>query len=71
MFWTVKVHHQEVNCRIQALWYNIRSKYVWFYGESSICITYDGVDTDGGSSNVVRGIKNLRRDGREIHTGFR
>jgi hypothetical protein len=33
----MKVHHQEVSCRTQALWYNITSKCIWCYGESSIC----------------------------------
>ena len=33
MFRAVKVHHQEVSCRIKALWYNIMSKYIWYiYG---------------------------------------
>jgi hypothetical protein len=40
MFRAVKVHYQEVNCRIQALWYNIRSKYIRYYGEPSMCIIY-------------------------------
>jgi hypothetical protein len=33
MFRAMKFHHQEVSCRIQALWFNIV-----YYGESSICI---------------------------------
>jgi hypothetical protein len=33
MFRPMKAHHQEVSCRIQALWYN-----VMYYGESSLCI---------------------------------
>jgi len=34
MFRVMKVHHQEVSCRIQALWYNVMSKYMWCYDES-------------------------------------
>jgi len=26
MFWAMKVYYQEVNCRIQALWYNVMSQ---------------------------------------------
>jgi len=32
-------HEQEVSCRIQALWYNVISKYIWYYDESSMCVT--------------------------------
>lgn len=76
MFRAVKAHHQEVKCcRIQALWYNIMSKCIWYYDES-ICITYDGVV----EAVMWFGASNLRRDGRgmwqamgrrEIYTGFR
>jgi len=38
MFWVMKVHHQEVSGRIQALWYNVMSKCIWYYGESSVCV---------------------------------
>jgi len=41
MFRAVKFHHQEVKCRIQALWYNIMSKYIGYYDEyiySEICL---------------------------------
>jgi len=35
----MKVHHQEVSYRIQALCPNVMSKYVWYYGEFlSLCI---------------------------------
>jgi len=37
MFHVTKVHHQEVSCRIQALWYNFTFKYIRYYGESSMC----------------------------------
>jgi hypothetical protein len=40
MFRAMKVHHQSVSCRIQAVWYNVMSKYIWYYGESSVCIVY-------------------------------
>jgi len=33
MFRAMKVHHQEVSCRIQALCPNVMSKYVWYYGD--------------------------------------
>ena len=33
MFRPMKVHHQEVSCRIQALWYNVMSKSIQYYGE--------------------------------------
>lgn len=35
---TYKIHHQEVSFRIQALWCNVMSKYVWCYGVWSVCI---------------------------------
>jgi len=38
VFLAVKFHHQEVSCRMQALWYNVLSKYKWYYGESSMCV---------------------------------
>jgi len=41
MFRAMKIHHQEVSCRIQALWYNVMSKYIWYiwyYGEPSTCV---------------------------------
>jgi len=33
MFWALKVPHQEVRCRTQALWYNVMSKYTWHCSE--------------------------------------
>ena len=38
MFWVMSVHHQEVSGRIQALSYNIMSKCMWYYCESSVCV---------------------------------
>ena len=36
----MKVHHQEVSCRIQALWYNVVSRYILYYSETvSVCYT--------------------------------
>jgi len=35
MFWAMKVHHQEVGCGIEVLWY-VLSKNFWYYGESSV-----------------------------------
>jgi hypothetical protein len=32
----VSGHDKEVSCRIQALWYNVMSKYIWYYDESSM-----------------------------------
>jgi len=29
----MKVHQQEVSCRIQALWCNVMPKYIWYCGE--------------------------------------
>ena len=29
----MKVHQQEVSCRIQALWCNVMLKYIWYYCE--------------------------------------
>jgi len=26
MFWAMKVHQQEVSCRMQALWYNVNAQ---------------------------------------------
>jgi len=40
MFWVTKVHLQDVNCRTQALWHNVMSKYTWHYGESSMYINF-------------------------------
>jgi len=37
-FRAIKFLHQEVSCRIQALWYNFLFKYKWYYGESSMRI---------------------------------
>ena len=31
----MKVHHQEFSCRLQALWYNVISKYIWY------CVSLD------------------------------
>ena len=39
MFRPMKVHHQEVSCRIQALWCNVMSTYTWPYVELSVCVT--------------------------------
>jgi len=36
MFRAMKVHHQEVSSGIQALWYIVVTKYIWYYGESSV-----------------------------------
>ena len=33
MFWAIKVHHQDISCRIQALLYNVMSKCIWYYDE--------------------------------------
>jgi len=38
MFRPIMVNRQEVSCRIQALWCNVMSKYVWCYGEWSVYI---------------------------------
>ena len=35
MFLAMKVHHQEVSCSTQALWYNVTSKYIRLHGGSS------------------------------------
>jgi hypothetical protein len=39
MFRPMKVHHQEVSCRIQTLWYSAASKYARYYG---VCHVEDG-----------------------------
>jgi hypothetical protein len=31
-------HDQEVSCRIQALWYNVMSKYIRYYDESPMFV---------------------------------
>ena len=38
MFQAKQLHYQEINCRTQALWYNIMFKYIWYYDESSMCV---------------------------------
>jgi len=38
MFRPMKFHHQEVNCRIKALWYNAVSNYILYYSLSSVCV---------------------------------
>ena len=40
MFRPLKLHHQEVSCRTQALWRNVGLKYIWHCGDSSVCIIY-------------------------------
>ena len=40
MFRGMKVHHQGVSCRIQTLWCNGLSKYIWYRSELSMCVTY-------------------------------
>jgi len=34
----VSGHDQEVGYRIQALWYNVMSKYIWYYDELSMFV---------------------------------
>jgi len=31
-------HNQVVSRRTQALYYNIKSKYKWYYGDPSTCV---------------------------------
>jgi len=38
MFQVKKLHHQEISCRTQALWFNTMSTYIWYYGETSMCV---------------------------------
>jgi len=49
MFRSMKVRHQEFSCRMQSLWYNVMSNYVWYYGESSVSVIrwswYTAVET--------------------------
>jgi hypothetical protein len=45
MFRPMNVHYQEVSCGIQTLWYNVMSRYVWYYGESSLYCIQIEVDT--------------------------
>jgi hypothetical protein len=40
MFRAMKVHREEFTNTIQALWYNVMSKYALCYGEISMCIVY-------------------------------
>jgi len=40
MFRVMKVHHQEVSCRTQTLWYNFISTCTWYCGDSSTYIIY-------------------------------
>jgi hypothetical protein len=40
MFRSMKVHHQKVSCRVQALRNNVMSKYIWYDGESSVRIMH-------------------------------
>jgi hypothetical protein len=50
MLRAMKVHHQEVNCRTQALLYDVVSTYIWYYGESSMCIICRMEQTHSGGS---------------------
>jgi hypothetical protein len=34
------VHHQKVSCRIQALWYNVLSKYIYGIMVNHQCVLY-------------------------------
>ena len=38
MVQAMKVHHEKVRCRMQALWCNVMSEHVWYCGESSLYI---------------------------------
>ena len=38
----MNVPHQNVSCRIPELWYNVVSKWVWYYAESSVCVSIRG-----------------------------
>jgi hypothetical protein len=40
MFRPIKANIREVSCRMQPLWYNVLSQYIWCYGEWSMCIVY-------------------------------
>jgi hypothetical protein len=39
MFKAKQLHHQEISCRTQALWCNVMFKYIWYYGELTMCVT--------------------------------
>jgi hypothetical protein len=40
MFRPMKIHHQEVSCIIQALWYKVMHQCIRYYGETPVCIIY-------------------------------
>jgi hypothetical protein len=51
VFRTMKLHHKEVSCRIQALWYNVMSKcvcvcvYIYSIMLNQQCVFEAAVDT--------------------------
>ena len=56
MFRAMKFHHQEVSCRIEALWYNVMSKYIWYiwyYGEPSAGVIRRMEQVHRGGSSLV------------------
>jgi hypothetical protein len=38
MFRPMTIHHQEVSCMTQALWYSSMSKYMWYGAWGSVVI---------------------------------
>jgi hypothetical protein len=42
MFRAMKVHHQEVSCTIQALWYNIITKHIYDSMVNHQCVLHLG-----------------------------